>query len=121
MDDVNEAQFEPAPVDKLPRLAESAPQEAKKRSVAQLALDNATGDCEAFARLSERLERFRVAFEGRGAAQPEAPARAGKSDPRPTSHLEGLAYIHGCNAEIIRRMELIVGRLETLLDCGSTP
>lgn len=118
MDDTSEALFEP--VDNLPRLAEAAPA-ARKRPVAQVALDHGTGDCEAFARLSERLERFRIAFEGKGAAQPETPPRAGKSDPRPTSHLEGLAYIHACNTEIIRRMELVVSRLEILLDCGSTP
>jgi hypothetical protein len=88
----------------------------RKRSGAQLALDQATEDCAAFAKLWERLERVRVAFEGKaapGVGQPPA-----QLDPRPTSHLEGLAFIHGCNVEVRGRMEVAIGRFEELLDCG---
>jgi hypothetical protein len=98
-------------------VATTDPTAVRKRAGAQSALDEATEDCSAFAKLSVRLERVRVAFEGR-ASTPSAPGETtAKSGTRPTSHLEGLAFIHTCNTEVLRRMELVVGRFEDLLDC----
>ena len=85
----------------------------RKRPVAQEVLDRAVGDCEAFARLSDRLERIRIAFEGRG-AEPRPGAKLG---PKPTSHLEGLNFVHACNVEVRGRMEAAIARFEDLLGC----
>jgi hypothetical protein len=96
-----------------PVVSDEPPASEKKPPAAQRALDLASGDCTAFAALSDRLERARIAFEGLG-AQPE-----GAAMPRgkPASHMEGLAFLHACNLEVIRRMEFAIGRFEDILDC----